>query len=149
MNTSIPSKSKSKSKSTSTSTSKSEFQSEFEFQTNGSILKLKEKQRELRWILELNEMSEGMSNQVKELSEQILLGSNGLKVVQKFQNVFVYAQKAIATRTESNINSDDPRMMNPSRSQRKNPRGLMEEDLPIDGLVRIPLSDQSDSIEGL
>ncbi|KAH9817170.1 hypothetical protein DFH28DRAFT_170646 [Melampsora americana] len=70
------------------------------------------------------------------------------ETVSHLQLSFVYAQTAIATRTESNFNSD-PRIMNSSKSQRKNPRGLMEEDLPIDGLVRIPLSDQSNLIEGL
>ncbi|EGG03488.1 uncharacterized protein MELLADRAFT_109307 [Melampsora larici-populina 98AG31] len=113
--------------------------------SNLSISKLKDKQAELAAIIQLNEMTGSMSDQVTLLSTQFSLGADGLQaiesVVQKFQNVFVYAQKAIAARTEAATMADTT--MTQATSQVANRRRVIEEDTPIDMLVRIPLPESN------
>ncbi|KAG0142017.1 hypothetical protein CROQUDRAFT_663096 [Cronartium quercuum f. sp. fusiforme G11] len=102
--------------------------------------KLKEKQQELATIMDLDALTGSMSDQVSRLSDQFSLGADGLQaiesVVRQFQNVFRFAQLAIAARGEAaNADSTITQETAVGTSRRR----VTVDDPPLDVLVRIPL----------
>ncbi|EFP86364.2 hypothetical protein PGT21_028735 [Puccinia graminis f. sp. tritici] len=87
-----------------------------------TALRLIEKQHELEALVQLNQLSHGMSVQLEQLSNQFAQGADGAliteSVIQRWQNVFRAAHLAIATRANAINNAAQN---------------------PVDMLVRIPV----------